>query len=106
MSVPDHIAIITGDKIPTRFPTHPHSLALLPVGVSVDEVGAPGQQFCGVFLVDPDCAGIALNDDALDGYIKARRPVFIHATRPRDLRPFLRRVEQFRRCGVVVEVLR
>lgn len=106
MSLPDRIAVVTGDQIPTRFPTHPHSLALLPVGVSIDEVGAPGQQFCGVFLVDPDCAGIALNDSALDGYIKAKRPIFIHAARARDLRPFFRRAEQFGRRGVVLEVLR
>jgi len=105
MSVPDRIAIVTGDQIPTRFPTHPHILALLPTGVTADQVGTPGHRFCGVFLVDPDCAGIALNDDALDNCFKPKQPVFVHATRARDLRPFLRRAEQFGRHGVVVEML-
>ena len=105
MSAPDHIAIVTG-QIPTRRPSHPHGLALLPIGVAVADVGGPGQRFVGVFLVDPDCAALAMNDDALDRYIRTKKPVFIHASRARDLRPFMRRAEQFRRRGFSVEVLR
>jgi hypothetical protein len=105
VSVPDHIAIIAGAGVIQQFASHPHSLALLPAGVSIEDVGEPGHRFAGVFLIDADCAGIALNDDALDRYIRSRTPVFIHAARARDLRPFLRRREQFRRRGVVVEVL-
>lgn len=105
MSRPDCVALMWGTAIPPRFTSHPYCIALLPIGLTVDQVGDPDQRVAGIFLVDPDCAGVALNDPAVDEYLKSKTPVFVFATRPRDLRPFLRRGEAFRRRGTTIEVM-
>ncbi len=57
------------------------------------------------FLVEPGCARDALNDPALDGYLRVNLPVLIYARRACDLRPFLRRANSFLSLGYAVEVL-
>lgn len=104
MSRPDAIALCWG-KLPPRFSGYPHSIVLLPMGVTLEQVGGPDRHTAGIFLIDPDCAELALNDAALDAYISARVPVFLFASRPRDLRPFLRRADAFRRRGITIEVV-
>ena len=103
MSLPDYISI--GHAIPPKYSEYPHAIALLPPGVTLEDVGDPGHRFAGIFLVDPDCAGMALNDPAFEHYIATKTPVFVYAARARDLRPFLRRAEAFRRRDVSVEAI-
>ena len=105
MSFPDYVAFSVGSTIPLRYEGFPHGLALLPHGITIADVGDPGHRFAGVFLIDPDCAGMALNDSSLDHYIRAKKPIFLFAVRARDLRPFLKRADGFRRRGVTVEAI-
>lgn len=105
MSAPDAYLISSSDAMPPRFPDYPHCLALLPAGLSVEQVGNPGQQVAGIFLIDPDCAAVAMNDSSLDRYITAKTPVFLYATRAKDLRPFFRRSDAFKRRGARLEVV-
>ncbi len=105
MSAPDGYLISSGAAMPPRFPNYPHCLALLPAGLSVDQVGDPGQQVAGIFLIDAGCAAGAMNDSSLDRYVTAKTPVFLFATRAKDLRPFLRRSDAFKRRGALLEVV-
>lgn len=105
MSVPDYISVTSGPVVIPRYADHPRAVAILPIGVGIDDVGGPGQRIAGIFLVDPDCAGQALNDTALDAYLRARTPILIFAARARDLRPFLRRAEAFRARGMTIETM-
>ena len=105
MSIPDAYLISSGVKMPPRFPDHPYNIALLPTGMSLDQVGDPGAQVAGIFLIDPDCAAVAMNDSALNRYITAKTPVFFCATRAKDLRPFLRRSDAFKQRGARLEVV-
>jgi hypothetical protein len=82
-----------------QFIEFPHRLVLRPEGVS-----AAAGPVSATFLVDRNCGNDVLNGYALTEYLKQRVPVLIQAQRPRDLRPFLRRQDSFRRRGYLVEV--
>lgn len=99
MSLPDYM-VIHHDPTPPPIPGFPHRLILRPIGPATT-------RYCqsAAFLLEPGCASEALNDPALDGYLKAGIPVLVYARRTRDLRPVLRRGESFLGRGYVVEVL-
>jgi hypothetical protein len=82
-----------------QFIEFPHRLVLRPKGIR-----AAGNDVSAAFLVDPDCGLDVLNSAALAEYLKRRIPVLIQAQRARDLRPFLRRQDSFRRRGYLIEV--
>ncbi len=99
MSLPDYM-VISRDPAPPNIDGFSHSLILRPI----DPATARQGQSAG-FMIEPDCGRDALNDPALDGYLKASMPVLIFARRARDLRPFLRRADSFRDRGYAVEVV-
>lgn len=105
MSAPDYIGVVFRRAVPLRYDGFPHGLALLPAGMMLADIGAPSHRTAAVYLVDPDCAGRALNDAAIDAYVRAKTPVLVFAARGRDLRPFLRRAPQFRARGYTVEAI-
>jgi hypothetical protein len=105
LSLPDYILLARDGNIPPRFPDFPHAVALLPSGIGVDQLGTEAARSCCCFLVDPDCAHVALNDPALSAYLVERLPVIVSAQRRRDLKPFLRRADAFRARGYSVEVM-
>lgn len=102
--LPDFVAISYPPCLP-RWPGFPHRLALLPAGHTFDELLATPRSWA-TFLIEPDSAGEVLNGAALNAYLGACVPIVLQARRARDLRPFLRRVEAFRRRGYEAEMLR
>lgn len=105
MSLPDYILLARDGDIPPRFPDFPHAIALLPAGISVDHLGTESARRCCCFLVDHDCAHVALSDPALAEYLAQRLPVILYAQRRRDLKPFLRRSDAFKARGYSVAVM-
>ena len=93
------------ESIPPYFPGFPHLAVLLPRGIALGDLGGPSARAVGVFLIDPDAAYSALNDRALDGYLREKVPVLFCASRVRDLRPFLRRADRFKARGFSVELV-
>lgn len=69
--------------MPPQIDGFPHRLALLPVGVGVDDLGEAGCRQSGVFLIEPDCAHEALSDPAFDVYLRAKVPVLLYGRRAR-----------------------
>lgn len=96
--LPDY-AILYNPAVPLRFSGYRHRLMLRPDGVAFSE--AP---VSAAFLIDADCGFDVLNSPGLAVYIKQRVLILIQAQRAKDLRPFLRRSESFRRRGFVIEV--
>jgi hypothetical protein len=105
MSFPDYAILCRGSDVPPRIDGFPHRLALLPVGLGMDDLGGVGCRPSGAFLIEPDCAHEALSDPAFDTYLRAKVPVLVYGRRARDLRPMLRRTEAFRARSYAVEVL-
>ena len=103
---PDLVAIMPDPtRVPVRWRGFPHSIVLLPDGQTLDALRATPRAWA-TFLIEPDCAGEALNGLALPEYLKARVPILMHARRARDLRPIMRRSDSFRQRGYVLAVLR
>ena len=91
-------------QIPPRFRDYPHRLALLPGGMTLEKLGS-APHVCGCFLIDTGCGSATLNEPALAGYLTARVPILLHAQRPKDLRPFLKRAAVFRARGFELVLL-
>ena len=93
-----------GVDLPLRFPGFPYRLALVPNEYSI-AVLRVSPRCWAMFLIEPDCAAEVLYGSALGDYLARGVPVVLHARRARDLRPFLRRAEAFKRRGFSVEVM-
>ncbi len=103
MSLPDYLVLAPDGALPPGIDGFPHRIVLLPSGTDAAKLSAVHHS--GAFLIEPECAREALNDNALDLYIQKRMAVWFYARRARDLRPILRRAEAFRARGYALEVL-
>ena len=104
MSDPDCLLFIPAERMPPRIDGFPHRLLLLPGGTTVANLGAPDRHASAIWLLEPDCAREALNDPAFNSYLQHKVAVLVYARRGRDLRPFLKRADAFRRRGYAAEV--
>ncbi len=101
MALFDFLAI-TPTGQPYRVDGFPFALALVPAGATIPGISA---DITAGFMIEPDCAMQALNDPAFGQYLRLGVAIAIYARRARDLRPFLRRREAFRRRSYAIEVL-
>ena len=79
MSLPDYLLLCRRADLPPKFSGFPHSVALLPDGFNVEDLGKPENRQSGAFLVEPGCAHQTLSDPALNAYLMARTPVIVCA---------------------------
>ena len=100
---PDYVLFRDRD-IPPRFSTHPHRLALLPDGLTLEQLGTVAH-VSACYLVDADCSHDTLNEGAFAGYVKHRVPILIHCQFARDLRPFKKRAASFAARGYSMVVV-